>query len=159
LVCLFLLVSLNLTCVGVWAHEATVSNLSGMTMALYTRALGWSTEEVEVFLTDVRKDMKNPRIHSYWPMCVLQPSILLSSKLNRPIKSHPQAPRFVRCVCDVLIDVPVMLSTERSPSKLSLIKELKCPSSAFLKAYTTFLPILPRVCRLKFTARPRWQLT
>lgn len=45
-----------------------MSNLSGMTTALYTRGLGWSPEEVEVFLADVRKDMKNPRIHSYWPM-------------------------------------------------------------------------------------------
>lgn len=51
-----------------WSHEATVSTLSGMTNALFGRGLGWSPEEVEVFLVDVRKDMKDPRIHAYWPM-------------------------------------------------------------------------------------------
>ncbi|CAJ0554526.1 Ff.00g130390.m01.CDS01 [Fusarium sp. VM40] len=30
--------------------------------------LGWSKEEVGGFLTDVREDMKNANIHSYWPM-------------------------------------------------------------------------------------------
>lgn len=57
--------------IGIWSHEATVSNLSGMTMALYTRGLDWSPQEVEVFLADVRKDMKNPKIHSYWPIYVI----------------------------------------------------------------------------------------
>jgi hypothetical protein len=51
-----------------WAHEASVSNLGGMTTALYTRGLGWSAEEVEVFLAGVRNDMKNLKIHSYWSM-------------------------------------------------------------------------------------------
>jgi hypothetical protein len=57
-----------LTITGTWTHETTSSNLSGMSVALFTRALGWSSEELEVFLTDVRKDMKNHRIHAYWPM-------------------------------------------------------------------------------------------
>lgn len=39
-----------------------------MSVALFTRALNWSTEELEVFLADVRKDIKNSKIHSYWPM-------------------------------------------------------------------------------------------
>jgi len=51
-----------------WAHEASVSNLSGMSTALYTRGLGWSAEEVEVFLAGVRNDMKNLKIHSFWSM-------------------------------------------------------------------------------------------
>lgn len=53
---------------GAWTHENTFSNLSGMSVAIFTRALGWSPEELEVFLVDVRKDLKNPRIHAYWPM-------------------------------------------------------------------------------------------
>ncbi len=53
---------------GLWTHEATTSNLGGMSVALFTRALGWSAEELEVFLMDVRKDMKDCQIHSYWPM-------------------------------------------------------------------------------------------
>lgn len=53
---------------GVWGHEVSTMNLTGMSIALFTRGLGWSADEVEVFLAKVRKDMKNPKIHSYWPM-------------------------------------------------------------------------------------------
>lgn len=53
---------------GLWAHEVTVSNLSGLSIALFTHGLGWSVEELEVFLADVRKDLKNSKIHSYMPM-------------------------------------------------------------------------------------------
>jgi hypothetical protein len=35
-------------------------------MMLFTRCLGWSREEVEVFLADVRKEAKDKRIHSYY---------------------------------------------------------------------------------------------
>jgi len=57
--------------IGMWAHEASVSNLSGMSTALYTRGLGWSAEEVEVFLAGVRNDMKNLKIHSFWSIYVI----------------------------------------------------------------------------------------
>lgn len=33
-------------------------------MRLFTNVLGWTREEVEVFLVDVRKDLKNPQIHA-----------------------------------------------------------------------------------------------
>lgn len=51
-----------------WTYEDLGKGASGLSMALFTRALGWSAEEVEVFLVDVRKDMKNKSIHSYWPV-------------------------------------------------------------------------------------------
>jgi len=35
---------------------------------LFTNILGWSVEEVEVFLVDVRKDVKSRSIHAYWPV-------------------------------------------------------------------------------------------
>ena len=37
-------------------------------MALFTRCLGWSPEEVTVFLTSVRKEMADKSIHAWWPM-------------------------------------------------------------------------------------------
>jgi hypothetical protein len=40
-------------------------------MALFTRALGWTAEEVEVFLVGVRNDMKNPSVHGWWPIYVV----------------------------------------------------------------------------------------
>ena len=61
-----------LTITGLWAHENISAGLQGLSLALFTRGLGWSTESLEVFLADVRKDMRNPRIHSYWPMCVVK---------------------------------------------------------------------------------------
>ncbi|KAH8746365.1 S-adenosyl-L-methionine-dependent methyltransferase [Hyaloscypha finlandica] len=57
--------------IGLWAHEVTVSNLSGLSIALFTHGLGWSVEELEVFLADVRKDLKNSKIHSYMPIYVV----------------------------------------------------------------------------------------
>jgi hypothetical protein len=53
---------------GMWNLENMTPSLEGFSMALFTRVLGWSKEEVETFLIDVRKDMKDPKIHAYWQM-------------------------------------------------------------------------------------------
>lgn len=42
--------------------------LEGFTLRLWTGVLGMSYEEVLVFLAGVRKDVTNPKIHSYWPV-------------------------------------------------------------------------------------------
>lgn len=44
--------------------------LEGLSMAIFTHALGWSKEEAEVFLVDVRKDIRDTKIHCYWEMYV-----------------------------------------------------------------------------------------
>ncbi|KAF5633004.1 methyltransferase [Fusarium sp. NRRL 25303] len=59
--------------IGIWAQQNTLDALAALSLAVFTRpdgrgGLGWSKEEVEVFLTDVRKDIKNVSIHSYWPI-------------------------------------------------------------------------------------------
>lgn len=51
-----------------WMLENFSSGLSGLSMALFTRGLGWSLEETERFLVDVRKDMKDTKIHGYYTM-------------------------------------------------------------------------------------------
>ncbi|KAH7227298.1 S-adenosyl-L-methionine-dependent methyltransferase [Fusarium oxysporum] len=51
---------------GEWSNLNTVNLLNGLSMALFTRCLGWTPEEVNVFLVDVRKDLNNPKIHAYW---------------------------------------------------------------------------------------------
>ncbi|KAH8750854.1 S-adenosyl-L-methionine-dependent methyltransferase [Hyaloscypha sp. PMI_1271] len=56
---------------GMWTVENLTTGLQGLSLALFTRGLGWSAEELEVFLIDVRNDMKNTRIHAYWNMWVL----------------------------------------------------------------------------------------
>ena len=66
---------------GLWAREATMTGLSGFA-TLFTHGLGWSAEEFEAFLVDVKKDVKNTRIHSYWPMQVLLPSRLAANSIT-----------------------------------------------------------------------------
>lgn len=42
------------------------AGLEAFTMAPLTRALGWSPEEVQLFLVDIRKDCTNRDIHSVY---------------------------------------------------------------------------------------------
>ncbi|PVH70597.1 S-adenosyl-L-methionine-dependent methyltransferase [Cadophora sp. DSE1049] len=51
-----------------WMHENFSTGLAGLSMAVFTRGLGWSQEELEVFLADVRKSMKDPNVHGYYPI-------------------------------------------------------------------------------------------
>ncbi|KAK7435033.1 methyltransferase domain-containing protein [Colletotrichum acutatum] len=52
---------------GEWAHENCMSGIEGWTMAPLTRGLGWSKQEVEVFLIELLKEFKDRSIHAYWP--------------------------------------------------------------------------------------------
>ncbi len=54
--------------VGLWTLANLNPSLEGLCAALYTRGLGWTNEQVIAFVADVRKDLKNPRIHAYWPL-------------------------------------------------------------------------------------------
>ena len=38
--------------------------LEGFSLALFTRVLGWSVEEIQVLLSKVRKDLDDKNIHS-----------------------------------------------------------------------------------------------
>ncbi|KXH67224.1 TAM domain methyltransferase [Colletotrichum salicis] len=50
---------------GLWTQDNFGSALQGLCMALFTRVLGWTREEVEVFLINVRNDVKNTNHHAY----------------------------------------------------------------------------------------------
>jgi len=52
--------------VGMYQMVNFLDGLQALTVALFTRALGWTLPEVEAFLVDVRKDIKNRNIHSYY---------------------------------------------------------------------------------------------
>lgn len=54
---------------GAWNNENTVVALESLTLASFTRAHGWTRDEVTVFLVDVRKDLNDPKIHAYNPIC------------------------------------------------------------------------------------------
>lgn len=53
---------------GLWCHENFSSALEGVCMALLTRVHGWTRDEVDVFLVNVRKDLKNRSYHAYFPL-------------------------------------------------------------------------------------------
>ena len=53
---------------GMWNMENFLDGLQAVTIAPFTRALGWSAEEVEVFLIGVRQEIQSKKVHAYWPM-------------------------------------------------------------------------------------------
>ncbi|KAL0781382.1 hypothetical protein CaCOL14_002717 [Colletotrichum acutatum] len=50
---------------GVWSGENIVAGLQGFAMAPFTRAFGWSKEDVDTFLVGVRNEMRDESIHAY----------------------------------------------------------------------------------------------
>ncbi|KAK3047049.1 hypothetical protein LTR09_011474 [Extremus antarcticus] len=69
--------------IGIWAKDkrlrraglfnmvGMVDGVSGLSQRVFTRALGWSIEEMEVLLMEVRNEWQNKRIHSYIPIYVV----------------------------------------------------------------------------------------
>jgi hypothetical protein len=55
---------------GQWNQTNILEGLEGFSLALLTRVLGWQREEVDVFVARVSNDMRNRRIHAYFPMPV-----------------------------------------------------------------------------------------
>lgn len=52
---------------GAWEMENLLSGMEVMTMRVFVKALGWTEEEVMVFLVNVRKEVKDRNIHAWWP--------------------------------------------------------------------------------------------
>jgi hypothetical protein len=51
-----------------WQLENLGGGLEAITSALWTRVLGWTKEETDVMIADVRNELKDTKIHSYWDM-------------------------------------------------------------------------------------------
>ncbi|GKT66795.1 methyltransferase domain-containing protein [Colletotrichum tofieldiae] len=51
---------------GFWTQACSLDGVEPGALALFTRVLGWTREEVLVFIASVRKDFKNRDIHAYW---------------------------------------------------------------------------------------------
>ncbi|KAH0558736.1 hypothetical protein GP486_004618 [Trichoglossum hirsutum] len=63
---------------GPWAKNSKLKELGafnllqylegveGFTLAPFTRVLGWTPQEVQVFLVDVRRDCRDPKIHAQY---------------------------------------------------------------------------------------------
>ncbi|TKA37610.1 hypothetical protein B0A54_11694 [Friedmanniomyces endolithicus] len=55
---------------GRWNQVNILEGLEGFCLALLTRGLGWRKEEVDVFVGRVGRDLRDRRIHAYFPMPV-----------------------------------------------------------------------------------------
>ncbi len=58
----------RLKLIGAFEMENLLFGLSGMVTRLFSKALKWTPEQVQVFLVDVRKEIKNRNVHAYWPL-------------------------------------------------------------------------------------------
>jgi len=56
------------TFTGMWNYENLCTGVSALSLGVFTHGLGWSADQIELFLVNVRKEMKDTKIHSYWPM-------------------------------------------------------------------------------------------
>ncbi|KAF4625669.1 hypothetical protein G7Y89_g12491 [Cudoniella acicularis] len=50
---------------GMWTNENLTTGLTGLSIGLLTRVQGWSPQDVEAFLVNVRKELRDPKIHAY----------------------------------------------------------------------------------------------
>lgn len=53
---------------GYWNYVSMDVGLEGLLMALLTRGLGWTREEVLIYCAQVRPALRDTRIHAYTPM-------------------------------------------------------------------------------------------
>ncbi|KAK5948137.1 hypothetical protein OHC33_010790 [Knufia fluminis] len=57
--------------VGAFELVNMVDGVEGLTMRLFSKALGMPVEEIQMLLMNVRKEAKNSRIHSYYPFYIV----------------------------------------------------------------------------------------
>ena len=57
--------------IGLYLRSVIYDGLQGISMGPFTRALKWTTQEVEMFLIDVRTGLMDSSTHSYIPFHVV----------------------------------------------------------------------------------------
>lgn len=53
---------------GKWSYANINNGLEGLLLGLFTRFLGWSADEVRVFCSAMRKQLRDRSIHAYIPV-------------------------------------------------------------------------------------------
>ncbi|KAL8742427.1 MAG: hypothetical protein Q9184_008257, partial [Pyrenodesmia sp. 2 TL-2023] len=56
--------------IGAWNLVQIEHGLEAFTLRLFTQMLGWQAEEVQVLLANVRKDLRNPKVHAQFDFYV-----------------------------------------------------------------------------------------
>ncbi|RDW58504.1 hypothetical protein BP5796_12434 [Coleophoma crateriformis] len=52
--------------IGIWNRAQFEDGLEAICLRLWTSVLGWNKEEVQLFLVEMRKELKNKAIHAQW---------------------------------------------------------------------------------------------
>jgi hypothetical protein len=61
----------NFKDLGAWAYANIAGGLEGLSLAHFTRGLSWSSAQTLAFCALTRRDLKDTRIHAYWPIYVV----------------------------------------------------------------------------------------
>jgi len=61
----------TLQTVGLYGRQMIYDGLEGNSLGPFTRGLGWTPDEVQVFLVEVRKALMQRQVHSYLPFHVV----------------------------------------------------------------------------------------
>lgn len=56
---------------GRWNQVNIIEGLEAFCLALLTRGLGWRKEEVDILVAKTTSDLRNRRIHAYFPLPVV----------------------------------------------------------------------------------------
>ncbi|GKT86919.1 methyltransferase domain-containing protein [Colletotrichum tofieldiae] len=51
---------------GIWSRAGTMDGVEAMSLALFTRVLGWSQAETLVFCAGVREELRKQKVHAYF---------------------------------------------------------------------------------------------
>ena len=53
---------------GLYQMGVLQMGLDAFSLAIFTRLLNWSLEDIQALLTNVQMELKNRRYHWYWPL-------------------------------------------------------------------------------------------
>jgi len=56
---------------GAWNRQFLLDALEGFSIRGLTELLGWKYDEAQVYLADLRRELKNPKLHSYLDMTII----------------------------------------------------------------------------------------
>jgi hypothetical protein len=61
----------TLKMIGLYLRTVIFEGLQAISLAAFVKGLGWSQQEMEVLLVDVRKDLSDVTKHTYFPFHVI----------------------------------------------------------------------------------------
>ncbi|RDL38847.1 S-adenosyl-L-methionine-dependent methyltransferase [Venustampulla echinocandica] len=61
----------RLKLIGAFEMHNLLRGISGMSLRMFNKAYGWSRDQIELFLVQVRKDIANMRYHSYYEFVIV----------------------------------------------------------------------------------------